>query len=338
MSRRAALVGISLLMVLSACAETGAGSGADSDSAGANQAGAPATGPGDQPAAFTARAERLAELWGDGRAAESWRTGFVPLQGLTVLSADVKFNEATKRAYAEGWYRLDTGMPRERGDRTGIVRYAGGGTQDVPVISLAEAYAEIDKGDPPQPCPDFSIPPPADAPKAQDNFDPDRPVSSVDKACTELTIISARLGTTKVLTSRGEADAPAWLFTVRELRGQVAQVAVAPSAVVAPPEIDAGDLPPAPDVRAAQDLAKVDGTRLAYRLGVGACDENIKPLVYETGDVVVVGGTAVRAEGVCTEQLLLHEVTVTLDKPLGARPVIDATTGRVLTLPAVPGR
>ena len=336
MSRRVALVGISLLMVLSACAETGAGSGGDPDS-GADQAGAPATAPGDQQAAFSARAERLAELWRDGGTAKSWRTGFVPLQGLTVLSGDVRFNEATKRAYAEGWYRLDTGMPRERGDRTGVVRYAGGATETVPVISLAEAFAEIDKGDPPQPCPDFSIPPPADA-KAQDNFEPDRPVSSVDKPCTELTIISARLGTIKVLTSRGEADAPAWLFTVRELRGQVARVAVAPSAVAAPPEIDAADLPPAPDVRAAQDLAKVDGTRLAYRLGVGACDENIKPLVYETGDVVVVGGTATRADRVCTEQLLMHEVTVTLDKPLGARPVIDAATGRVLTLPAVPGR
>jgi hypothetical protein len=334
MSRRAALVGISLLIVLSGCAGTGAGTGADSDGdSGADQAGAPATGPGD----FAARAQRLAEQWRNGRAAESWRTGFVPLQGLTVLSGDVKFNEATKRAYAEGWYRLDTGMPRERGDRTGVVRYAGGATETVPVISLAEAYAEIDKGDPPQPCPEFSIPPPADAPKAQDNFEPDRPVSSVENACTELTIISARLGTAKVLTSRGQADAPAWLFTVRELGGQVAQVAVAPSAVVTPPEIDAGALPPAPDVRAAQDLAKVDGTRLAYRLGVGACDENIKPLVYETEDVVVVGGSATRSDGVCTDQLLLHEVAVTLDKPLGTRPVIDATTARVLTLPAVPG-
>jgi hypothetical protein len=128
-----------------------------------------------------------------------------------------------------------------------------------------------------------------------------------------------------------------WLFTVRELRGQVAQVAVARSAVVTPPEIDAAAAPPAPEVRAAQDLVKVDGTRLAYRLGVGACDQNIKPLVYETEDVVVVGGSATRSDGVCTEQLLLHEVTVTLDEPVGTRPVIDATSARVLTLPARPG-
>ena len=51
----------------------------------------------------------------------------------------------------------------------------------------------------------------------------------------------------------------------------------------------------------------------------------------------VVGGSATRSDGVCTDQLLLHEVAVTLDKPVGTRPVIDATTARVLTLPAVPG-
>jgi hypothetical protein len=328
MSRRAALVGISLLMVLTACAETGSDAGAD-------PAGGPATAPGDQKAAFTARAERVAEQWRASRAGESWRAGFVPLQPLTLLLGEVKFTEATKRAFAAGWYRLDTGMPRERGGRTGTIRYADGGTATVPVVSLAEAYAEIDQGDPP-PCPAFSVPPPADAPKAQDNFDPDKPVSD-DAACTALTIISARLGTAKVLTSRGEAQAPAWLFTVRELGGQVARVAVAPSAVATPPEIDADGLPPAPDVRAAQDLAEVAGTRLAYRLGVGACDEKIGPLVHETEDVVVVGGTATRKDGVCTEQLLLHEVTVTLDEPLGTRPVIDATTARVLTLPPVPG-
>src|SRR5688572_5452736 len=120
MSRRAALVGISLLMVLTACAETGGDQGAGQ---GPDQAGAPATGPGDQQAAFTARAERVAEQWRTGKTGDSWRTGFVPLQALTVVSEGVRFNEATKQAFVAGWYRLDTGMPRERGDRTGTIRY-----------------------------------------------------------------------------------------------------------------------------------------------------------------------------------------------------------------------
>ncbi|HEU5109759.1 MAG TPA: hypothetical protein VFT95_14550, partial [Micromonosporaceae bacterium] len=262
-------MGISLLLLLTACAETGTGTGPAGD-----DAGAPATAPEGRQAAFTARAERLAEQWKAGEAAESWRTGFVPLEPLTVRPEGVTFNDATKQAFMAGWYRLDVGMPRERGGKTGTIRYADGTTDTVPVVSLGEAYGEIDQGDPP-PCPGFSVPPPADAPAVQDNTVPDQPVSdaAAGKPCTALTITSAQLGVAKVRTSRGEAEVPAWLFTVRALGGQVARVAVAPSAVAAPPELKAGELPAAPDVVAAQDLTSAGGTKLGYRLGVGACDE-----------------------------------------------------------------
>ena len=338
MSRRSALVGIPLLMVLTAtasgCAGTGAGTGADSAR---DDAGAPAASPGAGQAVFAARAEGVAEQWRTSRAVELWRTGFVPLQPLTLPPTNATFNEATKQAFVAGWYRLDVGMPRERGGKTGTIRYADGATETVPVVSLAEAYAALDQGDPP-PCPGFSVPPPADAPAVQDNTGPDQPVGDgAGKPCTALTVTSVRLGTAKVLTSRGEADAPAWLFTVRELGGQVARVAVAPSAVATPPELNPAGLPPADGVVSAQDLTGVTGTRLAFRLGVGACDENIKPLVHETKDVVVVGGTVTRKDGVCTEQMLFHPVTVTLDGPLDGRPVVDAMTAQVLTMSPVPG-
>ncbi|MCI4064437.1 hypothetical protein MRQ36_18250 [Micromonospora sp. R77] len=140
-----------------------------------------------------------------------------------------------------------------------------------------------------------------------------------------------RLGTAAVRTSRGTAEVPAWLFTVEELTAPVARLAVAPSAVTAVPEPPA---PPrsAPDgVVGAQDLvAPVDGTRLTYRLGIGACDTGTTPLVAERDDVVVVGGGVTRATGVCTDQLKLEPVTVTLTAPLGARPVLDVLTGAPL--------
>ena len=82
----------------------------------------------------------------------------------------------------------------------------------------------------------------------------------------------------------------------------------------------------------AQDLTGTDGTRLTYRLGVGACDENITPLVYETDDAVVLGGSVTRTAEACTEQLLLAPVTVTLRAPLGARAVLDALSGSGLVL------
>jgi hypothetical protein len=135
-----------------------------------------------------------------------------------------------------------------------------------------------------------------------------------------------------VLTSRGQAGVPAWLFTIRELPGPVARVAVAPDAITPVPQPDTGELPEVPGLVGAQDFTGVDGTRLSYRLGVGACDENIAPLAFEADDLVVVGGTATRRDGPCTDQLLIRPVQVDLDEPLGVRPVLDAVTGRVLTV------
>jgi hypothetical protein len=76
----------------------------------------------------------------------------------------------------------------------------------------------------------------------------------------------------------------------------------------------------------------VDGNRLTYRLGVGACDTGITPLLLERDDVVVVGGGVTRSTGLCTAQLKLEPVTVTLKAPLGARPVLDVVTGTPLAL------
>ena len=161
---------------------------------------------------------------------------------------------------------------------------------------------------------------------------PDGSVASpVATACVPLTVTAVRLGTASVRTSRGVADVPAWLFTVEGLAAPVARVAVAPQSVTPVPEPTAPARPAPEGVVGAEHTERVDGTRLTYVLGVGACDTGITPLVQEREDVVVVGGGVVRASGVCTDQLKLEPVTVTLSAPLGGRPVLDVLTGRVLT-------
>ena len=335
MGRRVALLGISLLAIagLASCADTPGAPQPSGSSSGASQT------------EFEIRAERVAQKWRDAVEPRSWQDGFVPLQALTVPPADAEgLSEAVKHALLAGWYKLDAGMPREAGNREGTIRYPDGEAASVPLITLAQAYAELDQGDPP-PCREASVPPPKDAPggdvdrAAQPGTEPDRPVrpdSAVSdepiKVCTGLTVTGIRLGTVPLLTSRGEAEVPAWLFTVAELKGAVARVAVAPSAVTKPPEIPTGELPEVAGLVNAQHLSSVEGKELSYGLGVGACDENITPMWHETDDVIVVGGTATRREGVCTDQLLLHPVSITLDEPVGTRPVLDAGTGQVLTL------
>ena len=240
--------------------------------------------------------------------------------------ADPGFTEATKQAFLAGWFRTTAALPREAGGRRGTVRFGDGATLAVPLISLAEAYAALDKGDPP-PCQ------PTGAGPASTATGPDGTVAhQVPGGCTALEVTNVALGTVPLRTSRGVATVPAWLFTVRGLTGPIARVSVAPPAISAVPKANPTEPPDLPGLVRAEDLTAVDGAKLTYRLGVGACDKDITALLHETDDVVVVGGSVTRPDGMCTEQLVLHPVTAALRKPLAGRPVLDVFTGQPLGL------
>jgi hypothetical protein len=315
MSPRVAALAACVLLAVTACA--------DPRRAGPASPGGSTDAAGD----FDARARRIAQVWRDAVGKQdAWRTGFVPLQDLTVAPPDVTFDDGTKQAFSAGWYTLDVGMPREAAGRTGTITYPDGSTATVPLVPLVQAYGQLDQGDPM--CVDPEIPPPPDAPAGG----PDSAVSDTpSRSCTALTVTRITLGSVALRTSRGVARVPAWLFRIRELDAVVARVAVAESAIVTVPQISPEGLPPVQGLVAAQDIGAVNGATLPYQLGVGACDENITPVWYEAPDVVVVAGTVVTRPGVCTDQLLLHPVTATLDADLGARPVLDGVNGQVLT-------
>ncbi|TDC82637.1 hypothetical protein E1193_11125 [Micromonospora sp. KC606] len=272
--------------------------------------------------AFHQRAVEVAEAWHPG---PGWTSGYVPLQDPTVLVGDPDLTPDLEMALAAGWYRDQIEIPPAR-PAAGTIRFPDG-TLTVPLVSAAEAYRQLDQGDPP-PCEGR---PKAPVPTVEPG--PDGSVSaSAAMACIPLTVTAVTLGTVSVRTSRGMAEVPAWLFTVAELTAPVARVAVAPQAVTAPPEPTAPARPGPDEVVAANQLRDVDGATVTYLIGVGACDTGITPLVQEHDDVVVIGGGVVRSTGVCTEQLKLEPVTVTLAAPLGTRAVLDVLTGRVLTV------
>ncbi|MCT2278944.1 hypothetical protein M3G91_15065 [Micromonospora chalcea] len=311
MRRVLALLGISLL-TLSACATPGAA-----------PVRTPPTGP-DQRPAFTERAEEVAAGWRPG---PGWRDGYVPLQDATVLTGDPGFTDETKVAFGAGWYRDQIPIPAAV-PKDGTIRFPDG-TLRVPLVSAADAYAQLRQGDPP-PC-DGRPAAPDPAPTGRPG--PNDPVStSASTPCVPLTVTEVRLGSAPVWTSRGRAEVPAWLFTVDELAVPVARIAVAPRVTGRAP---AGAVPgralPAGLV-SAQELRAVDGDRIDYVLGVGACDGPPTPLVLERPDVVVIGGAVVASTGVCTAQLVLKPVSVTLDAPLGSRAVLDAASGAPLTV------
>ncbi|MEU7614684.1 hypothetical protein AB0M91_05775 [Micromonospora rifamycinica] len=329
--RRLVFLGLGLLVGVAGCAPAGSvpgGSVADGSASGGSVAGgASGGGPGRQREAFDRRAAEVAGAWRPG---SDWSTGYLPLQDATVLTGEPGFDADTEMAFRSGWYRdqieLPTVVPADA-----AIRFPDGALS-VPLISAAEAYRQLDQGDPP-PCEGRPRVPQAPSPGAAGR--PDDPVATrAATACIPLTVTGVTLGTAEVRTSRGIAAVPAWLFTVAELTTAVARLAVAPRAVTAVP------LPATPSrtlpggVAGVDRLRRVDGNRLTYDVALGACDSGPTALVREDDDVVVVGGGTVPGTGECIDLAVLKPVTVTLAAPLGTRPVLDVATGRVLTLAA----
>ncbi|MEV4820470.1 hypothetical protein [Micromonospora sp. NPDC049274] len=315
--RRPALLLVLPLLVTVGCTATGG-----------DPAAGP-TGPAPRAEAFDQRATEVAEAWRPG---PDWRTGYVPLQGPTVLTGDPRFTPDTETAFRSGWFRVQVAIPPTR---VGAEIRFPDGRLTLPLVSAAEAFRQLDRDDP-MPClerPKRSGRPTPGGPTVEPG--PDGWVTGTPepapRPCRSLTVTGVTLSSVPVRTSRGEAQVPAWLFTIEELATPVAQLAVAPSAVSPVPE-PTGPPRSLPDgLVAAQDLTAVDGARLTFRLGVGACDTGITPLVRELPDVVVVGGRVTRSTGVCTDQLKLEPVTITLAAPLGARAVLNVATGAPLS-------
>ncbi|MEV4726645.1 hypothetical protein [Micromonospora humida] len=316
--------GLGLLVAVGGCAAAGSVPGG-AVPGGAVDGGAVGGDPGRQREAFDERAAEVAGAWRPG---PEWSSGYLPLQDATVLTGQPGFDAGTEAAFRAGWYRDQIEMPTAV-PADGAIRFPDGALT-VPLISAAEAYRQLDQGDPP-PCEGRPRGPRPPEPTAGTR--PDDPVST-QAACIPLTVTGVTLGTAEVRTSRGVAAVPAWIFTVAELTSPVARLAVAPRSVTAAPEPATPNRSLPGGVAGADQLRRVDGARLTYTVGMGACDSGPAALVRESDDVVVVGGGVVRGTGECIDLAVLKPVTVTLAAPLGKRPVLDVATGRVLTLTA----
>lgn len=283
--------------------------------------GRPADTPGGEPspasrAEFDARAAQVAAAWERLPADGSWYTGFVPLAPLTQKPKGT--DDAVSAALNAGWFKLKAEL--REGPRDGAVTFPEGDPLKVGLITAEAAFREVAPADPPE-CPSAE-------PDASSGTGPDGSTSHT-VPCTTLTITAAEFGTTRVLTSRGMAEAPAWLFTVAGLDAPVAQVAVAPADVQDPPrpDIAPADLPGYVDAAAVE---KVDGNTVTFMLLTGSCDADATPVVAESPAAVVVAGTVRRERDVCDDMARYTPVTVTLAEPLGKRPLVSARTGQAL--------
>jgi hypothetical protein len=261
------------------------------------------------PAAFVTRARQVTAQWDRSQAARVWRTGLVLMDAsdLTPVPSNAGFSsQREKDAFGSGHFRLAGVLPA--GPLPGIVRWADGTAQRLPLLTARAAFAELAA---------------------------ERPCGG-PYACGQLTVTGAEPGVVTVLTSRGLASVPAWRFTVAGLGWKVSEVAVARSVLVVLPGY--GPIPPAghntPGVSWVTAVSG-DGRALTLSLIGSACDEAWGAYRYESGGTVVVGSWERPSAGntPCPAVGMVRTARVRLARPLGTRVVLDVASG----LPLVPG-
>lgn len=315
------LIAFAVLLSAAACARTG-----------------PAQPAQDLNAAFEQRAIASIDAWTKSGVNNAWLHGFVPLQDLTLPDGEPGFSDATKIAFVSGWYRLAAPLLLPP-PSPGHIKFPDGTSMAVPLVNAEDAYQQIDQGDAPcqsqivktGPSTPSTPVPPTPAPSTPDGVTS----TSISTPCVNLVVTQINLGTVQLRTSRGQAQVPAWLFTVPQLKVPIARVAVAPSAITPMPSVN-NQLPGVGGLVGALDLVSVTGNTITFRLGVGACDRDIKPLVYETDDAVAVGGSVHTVGNICNDMLKVQPETVTLAAPLGDRVILDALSATPLVISTWP--
>ncbi|MER7897052.1 hypothetical protein ABTX62_13285 [Streptomyces sp. NPDC096046] len=257
------------------------------------------------PARDDDRARRVAEAWDGSRAAARWHEGYHPVAPVVQPPAEGLRGD-DRRAYANGAFDLRAPLPSARGE-SGRVTWPDGTSLTRPLAGADRVYRTLDRDSGPGP---------------------------------RLTVTRAERGEMTVLTARGPATVPAWLFTLEGYAGPLKSAAVSPSA---PPEPPVGPLRPdvPSDVLAPLGgLTRVarDGRSVTVVAQHGSCDDGPVVAAHETEGSVVLSAAVTGAEdGPCTTELLGEKVTVKLDRPVGDRVVLDAFTGRPVPYTEWPG-
>ncbi|MFJ2740801.1 hypothetical protein ACIO3O_14130 [Streptomyces sp. NPDC087440] len=240
------------------------------------------------------RAREVGAAWDGSSAAEQWGVGYHPLGDVIQLPRGGLRQGDDTRAYADRNVVLRGTLPAAP-SRTGRVAWAGGETRALPLRAAADTYRTL--------------------------------VGSRTTDGPHLTVTGARLGEMTVPTSRGSAVVPAWLFSLEGYDTPLKHAAVQPSPLPRPPIGEARDVPGQPVRQLVRTGA--DGRSVTVVAVHGACDDGPVVEALETSGSVVLSVTAGRRtrDGLCTKEGRLRQVTVTLDRALGKRVLLDAQTG-----------
>lgn len=157
--------------------------------------------------------------------------------------------------------------------------------------------------------------------------------------CTPLRVVGARLGTARVQTTGGPAQAPTWEFSLQGTSVVITRIAVATgqTVTVTPPPWNATDPPAGLSV---EDVTvSTDGTTLTAGF-VGApgpasrpcgADYTARALESDTAVVVMISTRDHSGDDACSAVGARRTATVRLARPLGPRAVLEVRQGLPVT-------
>ncbi|MGP3961946.1 hypothetical protein ACTWPT_38765 [Nonomuraea sp. 3N208] len=241
---------------------------------------------------FEDHAARAVWTWRTSGAAEIWRNGFVPTEGLIKMSQDVE-----ERISSDEEYGFAVAGPLPATPKEARIRWDDGSTMQVPVISARRAL--------------IALSPYEEEASAQD-----------DRAYK---MTAATFTTMRLRTLRGMATVPAWRLYFSNLPGPVDHAAV-DRAALGTVEDAIGDHLPA-DISGFEMLDERT-LRVTYEYGV--CSSRARPFVRlradEQSGVVVLGIEVQEHLGgrLCAGVGRQGEGVVQLAEPLIDRVVLDA--------------
>ncbi|MGW2698400.1 hypothetical protein [Streptomyces sp. NPDC001296] len=242
------------------------------------------------------RARQVADSWRASAAATAWMQGYYPMADAVQKPASGWRSRADERAYETKNFVLSGDLP-STAPVLGTVDWRNGKTLTRPLIGAKKAYQSfaLNRSDGPQ-----------------------------------LTVTGARLGTTTIVTNRGTATVPAWLFTLESHDTPLKRIAVTPSKLPKPP-IGQARQGAAGGLRSVARLAgtSADGRSITVKATRGSCDDGPVVKALETSEsVVLYASVAGEKDGPCPASMTEQSVKVELSKPLGDRLLLDAFTGR----------
>lgn len=219
-------------------------------------------------------------------------------------------NGENKAALAAGMLTAAQGLSADTPARD-KVKWLDGSTVDVSVLSAAETLEALVLA-----------------------------ATSTCKECSPMEVTDAQLATGFVQTSRGPANAPAWVFSIAGSTVKVTRIAVDESVTVDPPPWNADNPPEGTRIESATGTP--DSKKLTVSF-IGApdgadkscgADYTAEAVESELAIVVLVIEHRNPAPAACTAVGAMRTAKVTLAEPLGRRVVLEVQQGLPVTVTA----